>query len=186
MPVRTLLTCEDFEKLAPQLGVCELVDGEVTELSPAGMPQGHVTMCIASLLFDFVGRRHLGWVMGNETGIHVSRKKQRSRGADVLFISYKRLPEGKLKKGFLTVPPELIVEVLGEEDTWPRVQEKVRDYHEFGVDMVWVADPDNATVKILPRGGTPQTVGPEGEIDGGEILPGFRVPVAKLFGRQLA
>ena len=181
MPLKTLLTCEKFEKLAPQLGVCELVDGEVTELSPAGMPQGHVTMCIASLLFDFVGRRHLGWVMGNEIGIHVSRKKQRSRGADVLFISYKRLPAGNLKKGFLTVPPELIVEVLGEEDTWPRVQEKVRDYHEFGVDMVWVADPRTLSVRLYPKRGEPYVLHEKDTLSGGKLLPGFQCAVSEFF-----
>ena len=181
MPVKTLLTCEEFEKLASQLGVCELVDGEVIELSPAGMPQGYVLVRISTLLCNFVEVRDLGWVLSGDTGIHVDREKHRTRGADILFISYKRLPKGKLKKGFLTVPPELIVEVFGEEDTWEYMEEKIKDYHEFGVDLVWVALPETATVKVFPRGGTPYTIGPEGEIDAGEILPGFRVPIAKFF-----
>jgi len=181
MPVKTLLTCEEFEKLAPQLGVCELVDGEVIELSPAGFPQGFVAGKISTLLSNFVGVRNLGWVLTNETGFHVNRAKHRTRGADVVFISYKRLPPGKPKKGFLTVPPELVVEVFGEEDTWEGMEEKITDYHEFGVDLVWVALPETATVKVFPRGGTPYTISPEGEIDAGEILPGFRVPIAKFF-----
>jgi hypothetical protein len=55
----------------------------------------------------------LGWVLGNEIGLHVNRKRQRTRGADARFISYKRIPKGPVKKGFLNVPPELIIEIFG-------------------------------------------------------------------------
>ena len=179
---QTLLSCSEFERLAPALGVCELVDGEVVEMSPAGKPQGHVAVRIASLLFQYVEAMDLGWVMSNETGIHVNRRKRRSRGADVLFISYKRLPRGKLDKGFLTVPPELIIEVFGEEDTWQKMEEKIKDYHDFGVDMVWVADPDSRKVRVYPRGGVSSILSGKAELDGGDFLPGFNVHVAKLFG----
>jgi Uma2 family endonuclease len=121
----------------------------------------------------------------SELGLHVNRQERRTRGADIAYISYKRLPPGKPKKGFLTVPPELIVEVFGEEDSWVEIEKKIEDYHNFGVDMVWVAVPDTATVRVYPRGGQAYTLGPDDEVDGGEILPGFRVKVAKCFGKYL-
>ena len=77
MPVKRLLTCEEFEKLAPHLGVCELVDGEVIELSPAGFPQAFVAGRIFKLLANFVEVRNLGWVLTNEPGFHVNREKHR-------------------------------------------------------------------------------------------------------------
>jgi Uma2 family endonuclease len=145
------------------------------------MPQGSAASRACTLVSNFVEVRDLGWVFTNELGLHVNREKHRTRGADVVFISYKRLPRGKPKKGFLTVPPELIVEVFGEEDTWEYMEEKIKDYHEFGVDLVWVALPDTTSIKVFPRGGTPYTLGPNEFIDGGAVLPGFRVLVSKFF-----
>jgi len=91
------------------------------------------------------------------------------------------LPADQEPEGFLTVAPELVVEVLGLKDSWEEMGEKVRDYHHCGVDMVWVADPYTGTVKIFPRGGTPKVVHAGAEIDGGAILPGFKAPVARFF-----
>ena len=66
---KTLLTCDEFERLAPSFGKSELIDGEVVELAPAGQPQGHSVSRVVSLIFNFVESRNLGWVMSNETGI---------------------------------------------------------------------------------------------------------------------
>jgi len=181
MPVQTPVTCEEFEQLADELGPCELIDGEVRILSPGGLKHSGTSNRIAFHLSGFVSQHKLGHVFGNEVGIHVSQDPPRSRGADVVFISYKRLPPGPEPDGFLTVPPELVVEVLGFKDTWEHMNEKVADYHRMGVDMVWVADPFTRTVRKFPRGGKPEIVHEGGTIDGGAVLPGFSVPVVRFF-----
>jgi Uma2 family endonuclease len=184
MSTKTLITCDEFELLSQKIDhPTELIDGEIIHLSPAGMPQGFVTARILRLLGNFVDDHDLGWVLGNEIGLHVNRKKQRTRGADASFISYTRLPKGPIRKGFLNVPPELIVEVFGENDKWPDIEEKVRDYHDFGVDLVWVADPETQTIKVFPRGGPVKLLKTDDEIDAGFILPGFKSLVAKFFNR---
>lgn len=182
MTTRTMITCEEFEKLALAGKLspwCELIDGEVVEMPPAGNEHNVSSDQVYGLLRDFVKPKGLGRVWSNEAGVRIRSELPRCRGADVLFISYKRLPKGKVPKGFLRVPPELIVEVLS--DTWSEMDEKVDDYHRTGVDMVWVVDPETRTVKKFPRGGKPAIVHDGGEIDGGKILPGFKVPVARFF-----
>jgi Uma2 family endonuclease len=175
------LTCEEFEALAPGLGRAELIDGEIVEMSPAGMPQGFTAMRFATIISQFVDAHKLGWVTCNETGIHVNPPKRRTRAADVLFISYSRLPRDKKLKGFLTIPPELVVEVLGEDEKLSSVLEKVQDYHQFGVDLVWIADPESRTVTVHPLG-QPSFVRKHTEVlDGGVALPGFSVPVLSFF-----
>jgi Uma2 family endonuclease len=181
MPVKTLVTCEEFERLADELGPCELIDGEVRTLSPGGFRHSSTAHRSGFRLGGVVSEHKLGHVLGCEIGIHISQDPPRSRGADVAFISYKRLPRGTEPVGFLTVPPELVVEVFGLKDTWERINEKVADYHRIGVDMVWVADPFTRTVRKFPRGGKPEIVHEGGTIDGGAILPGFSVPVARFF-----
>jgi Uma2 family endonuclease len=182
MTTKTLISCEEFERLAlagqlpPNV---ELIDGEVVEMAPAGGEHSFVSGQIYSILREHVEPRKIGYVLTNETGIYIRSELPRTRGADVLFISRKRLPKGKLPKGFFHVAPELVAEVIS--DPWSVMEEKIKDYHATGVDMVWVADPKTRTVKKFPRNGKPEIVHDGSDIDGGKILPGFKVPVARFF-----
>jgi len=181
MGTMTLVTCDEFERIAHDLGPCELIDGEIIQLSPGGFDHSFSSSKIDRILGDFVEKNDLGWVLGNEAGLRIREDLPRSFGADVLFISYKRIPREKRPKGFLRIAPELIVEVLDDDASWKKIYKKIDDYHEFGVDMVWVADPNTRTVKIFPRRGKPTIVHEGEQIDGGKILPGFKVAIARFF-----
>ena len=181
MTPKTTISCAEFERLAGTLGSAELVDGEIVELSPGGYTHSLVTTNICRLLGDYARANRLGRVLTNELGIHVQQSPPRSRGADITFISFETLPPGEAPTGFLTFPPDLIVEVLGDDDTINKLREKIGDYHRFGVRMVWVADPRTRSLALFPRG-EPESTLREGErISGGEILPGLSLPVARLF-----
>ena len=54
-------------------------------------------------------------------------------------------------------------------------------YQEAGVPLVWVVDPDSQTVTVNALGQPPRTLGIGDALDGGEVLPGFRVAVAEIF-----
>ena len=100
---------------------------------------------------------------------------------DCAYISYARMPRDAQSSGFLRTAPELIVEVFGETNSWDDMNEKIADYHQTGVDLVWVADPHTRTVKVYPLGGEPFLVHDGQEIDGGTALPGFKAPIAQFF-----
>jgi Uma2 family endonuclease len=183
MATKTLMTTKEFESLCLQgkLGHCELIDGEVIELAPGGNYHSITSLNIGGILRNFVLKHKLGRVMGNEAGIHIRDDLPRSRGADVVYISFKRIPRGKMPDGFLRTPPELIVEVVPADGSWRGMAEKVADYHSIGVDMVWIADPNTRTVKTYPRKGQPTIIHDGSSIKGGSILPGFSVPIASFF-----
>ena len=181
MAPKTIVSCAEFERLAGSLGPAELVDGEIVEMSPGGFTHSTVTSNIHYILREFATRKRLGRVLTNELGIHVQQSPPRSRGADVAFISYETLPAGEAPTGFLTFPPDLIVEVLGDDDTLAKLREKVGDYLRFGVRLVWIADPRTRSVTCFAPG-EPEKVVQGGEsIDGSDVLPGFEIPVARFF-----
>jgi Uma2 family endonuclease len=183
MTPKTMVSCEEFEHLCltGELGRCELVDGEVIPLVPAGPDHSFSCNNFGLIIGSFVRAHKLGRVFSGEAGIHTRLDPPTTRGMDVAYFSYQRLQRGKLPKGFFRIPPELVVEVFGEDSTWEELERKVREYHELGVDMVWLADPDKRTVKQFPRGGNPTVIPPEGGLTGGDILPGFAVRVAEFF-----
>jgi Uma2 family endonuclease len=123
----------------------------------------------------------LGRVMTNETGIVVKRDPDTVRGADVLFISYRRMPESEDWDGFIRHPPELVVEVLARDDSWKRMEEKVADYHAFGIDLVWVADPQTLAVRVYPKGEPSSVLQGTDEITGRSAFPELRCNVSDFF-----
>jgi Uma2 family endonuclease len=187
MATKTLISCEEFEKLALAEKIspwAELVDGEIVDKMSGGFRHSIVSTNFVVIINEFVRANKLGRVLTNEAGIHIKSELPRSRGADVAFMSYKRMPKGESYAGFLRVAPELIVEVFGENDSWNDMIEKVGDYHRTGVDMVWVAEPEMRTIKKYPRRGEPMIVHDGSDIDGGKILPGFKCPIARFFDEE--
>ena len=61
------------------------------------------------------------------------------------------------------------------------MRDKVKDYLEAGVRLVWVVDPDGRSVTIYRSGQPPRTLGAADELEGEDALPGFRCVVASLF-----
>ncbi|MCY3017950.1 MAG: Uma2 family endonuclease [Planctomycetota bacterium] len=181
MRTAALVTIEEFERMAHGLGPCELVDGEIVAMSPGHFKHSRVTATVAFILETYARRSKHGRALTNEAGVVVSTERHTVRGADAAFISYKRLPAGKECRGFLRQPPELVVEVLGVDDTWPGIEKKVSDYHGFGVDVVWVADPRTLSVRVYPKRGEPYVLHEKDVIAGGKLLPGFQCRVSEFF-----
>ena len=125
MRTAALLTAEDFALVAPVLGPCELIRGEIVPMSPGGIRHSKVTLRAAFLIETHNQTRRLGHVLTGEAGVVVGRRPDTVRGADVAFISFARLPKGPLPEGFLQQPPELVVEVPGSESSWAKMDEKV-------------------------------------------------------------
>lgn len=187
MATKTLISCEEFEKLALAEKIspwAELIDGEIIETMSGGFSHSIISANFVAIIREFVKANSLGRVLTNEAGIHIKSELPRSRGADVAFLSYKRMPKIERHSGFLRVAPELIVEVFGENDSWEKMDDKVQDYHRTGVDMVWVAVPQTRTIKKYPRRGEPTIVHDGSDIDGGKILPGFKAPIARFFDEE--
>lgn len=77
--------------------------------------------------------------------------------------------------------PTLVVEILSPSDTVDDLKEMRAAYRRAGVPLVWLVDPDERTVQVFPHGGRMWAVNDAQELTGGDALPGFRVPVARLF-----
>jgi Uma2 family endonuclease len=86
MRTAALLSAEDFARVAPLLGPCELVRGEIVPMSPGGVRHSRVTLSATAILDASVRPRGLGRVLTGEAGLIVARRPDTVRGADVAFI----------------------------------------------------------------------------------------------------
>jgi Uma2 family endonuclease len=76
--------------------------------------------------------------------------------------------------------PDLAVEILSPDDRMTRVQRKVRFYLANGVRLLWLIDPDNRIVTVMSTPDQSLVLTEDDELDGGDVLPGFRVPVRDI------
>ncbi len=103
------------------------------------------------------------------------------RRPDVTFVRRERLEPGYLCEGFLTIVPDLVVEVLSAHDTAYEVREKTEEYLGAGVRLVWNVDPEGQIVEIHRADGSVTKLHASDEITGEDVLPGFRCRVEAFF-----
>jgi Uma2 family endonuclease len=102
---------------------------------------------------------------------------------DAAYISKERLPRSPAR-GWVSVAPELTVEVISPNDLFSDAEDKAKDYIRAGVDLVWVVVPNSRSVHIWRRDGS-RSIVQAGEVLSGEnVLPGFEMPVAELFEEE--
>ncbi len=161
--------------------LCEFIDGTLVE-KPVGSRESIIALLIATALNNFVRPRKLGLVSGEAGPIRTS--KTRIRLPDVAFISIDDLPDGKFPdEPILSVLPSIAVEVISAGNTKAEMRQKVREYFESGVRLVWLVYPKTRTIAVyetLSEEPT-KTLGESEQLDGAGVLPGFSIPIAELF-----
>lgn len=180
IPTPALLTAEEFVR---QYSECraDLVRGVIVEKPMPGSKHGKVANWVAFYLTQHVLSNDLGHVMTNDTSVIVERNPDTARGADVLFISYARLPKGTVPDGPLAVPPDLVVEVRSPSDRWPEILEKISEYLNAGVGVVVVLDPKSQSVSTYRPEERPHVFETGDDLTLPDLLPGFSVPVSRFF-----
>jgi Uma2 family endonuclease len=83
----------------------------------------------------------------------------------------------------MTVAPDLVVEILSPSETASELEEKVRDYRAAGTRLIWVVDPATRVVSVRRTGGPDTRLTEIDVLDGSDVLPGFTIPVTRLFAR---
>ncbi|MBN9117910.1 MAG: Uma2 family endonuclease [Planctomycetes bacterium] len=185
------LTVAEFLKKYGHCSGVELVRGRVVWAGrrprPAGggfqMPEfkhGVVCQRAARAISDFVEANKLGWVAINDTFVTVDEENETVRGADVLYVSYARLPQGPIPED-LKVAPDLVVKVRSPTDRWSQLFGKVGEYLGAGVAVVVVVDPNTETVSVYRDDGRQQILTTADALTLPDVLPDFSAPVASLF-----
>lgn len=99
---------------------------------------------------------------------------------DVAFVS-RRSPAryGKVRD-FWPAAPDLAVEVRSPGDSLPELERKARAYLAAGTRLVWIIHPLWRSASVWPGGREPARLGPDGQLDGEHVVPGFRIALADV------
>ncbi|HWG46208.1 MAG TPA: Uma2 family endonuclease [Gemmataceae bacterium] len=122
-----------------------------------------------------------GQVLCGEAGCRLRHEPDTTVGIDVVYVSADVVIQQTGETSLIDGVPTLAVEILSPNDTVEEIHEKTTTYRVAGVPLVWVLDPYNRTVMVHRPDAEPEMFNSHHELSGEPHLPGFRVPVARLF-----
>lgn len=170
-----LLTADEFMQL--DIDHAELVDGKVVELMPPLLDHGRFQGDIYMALRLFLRRNSLGEVFAE--GCYRLPSGD-IRAPDVSFLSHEAL-KGKRTDVYFDGVPTLAVEIMSKNDSLKDATDKADEYLEAGTSVVWIVNPSKKAVVVRTPDAPDKMYGIGQSIPGGEILPGFELPVAEIF-----
>ena len=174
------ITIEAFETF-PHEGRWELIDGEPVEMTPSADESSSIGATIIVLLGTFVRPRGLGRLYSSDGGFVLFPDRPTVRVPDAAFVRAERMPQGQERKCFPRLAPDLVVEVLSPSDRTSDVVVKLEMYQEAGVPLIWLVDSEKTTITVIASGKSTKVLQSGDTLDGGDVLPGFSVPVAEIF-----
>jgi Uma2 family endonuclease len=179
-----LYTSAEYALLPDDGNRYELIDGRLRKMPPAGDEHGRIGRKIIKAILAFDAEEKLGSVWFT-TGFILDADN--TPEPDLLYIVASRFPA--VSKGALQVIPDLVVEVWSPSQLTKKGIDddslaKIRKYQKAEVKVIWSINPTNQTVSVY----YPASVDPAkvltvaDELDGENIIPGFKVAISKLFG----
>ncbi|MCS7168462.1 MAG: Uma2 family endonuclease [Gemmatales bacterium] len=159
----------------------ELVDGELLE-KPMSAISSAVGLQLANRLAAFVESNDLGIVFNADASYRCfPNNPDRVRRPDISFIRKERITPELWQWGHIPLVPDLVVEVLSPHDLSKDTEERIDDYLEAGVPLIWVVQPATRRVYVYRPDRPGLILGPHDELTGEPVLPGLRLTVREIF-----
>lgn len=160
-----------------------VIDGVLNVSMSPGYLHARIASEIARLLGNFVVDRDLGQVTV-ESGHYPPQDRRTLLLPDVAFIRKERAPTPDFER-FVPIMPDLAVEIISPSQSLAEARRKAEVYLRHGTAVVWLVHPaeQNAEICTAAIDGAPksETIGSDDELSGGAVLPGFALPLSRLF-----
>jgi Uma2 family endonuclease len=161
----------------------EIIDGRRVEIPPMSAYAGRVASRLTGEMNTLLVNQPLGEVVV-ETLFDLGLPGGQNRRPDVAFVSFQRWPKGRrqpLEADAWSVVPNLGIEIVSPHNYVEELLEKIADYFRAGVEQVWVVYPRLQLVHVYESWTRIHVRTDKDELEGGTILPGFRLAVSSLF-----
>ena len=184
-----LMTLEEFLAI-PEDGVERwLIRGELREKRDTDMSRRNKTHSITEaritgILWMWLCQqpKPRGEIVCGEAGFILRRDPETiSAGVDVALITANQADTRDPDTNMIVGPPTLIAEVTSPNDTEDEIGERVEEYLDCGVPVVWVISTRFRSVHVHRPGTSPVALDDRATLTADPELPGFSCPVADFF-----
>jgi Uma2 family endonuclease len=160
----------------------EVIDGKRVRTPPMAA----IAVWTASELARHLGNftvATLGRVV-TEMLFHLPAPINRDRRPDVAFVSYQRWAKSRpvpSSGNAWDVVPNVATEVVSPTDSVDELEQKIAEYFRAGVQLVWVVHPTRSKIHAYESPSQIAVLTRDDVLDGGSVVPGFKLPLAELF-----
>jgi Uma2 family endonuclease len=178
--LRQTYTIQEFLELPEEDKRYELVKGELEEMPGPSARHGKIISILSAEFINYLKQNNIGEVFSAAAFV-IDSEIGTVRIPDLAFVTNTQLV-GLDYDTAIPFAPELAIEVISPSDIWFKVQEKVDEYKQAGVKLVWVIFPPSQLIYVYhPDVVKPVIFGINDEIEGEEVLPGFKLMVSEIF-----
>jgi Uma2 family endonuclease len=174
-----LFTIDQLEAL-PDGDRFELIRGDLREEAPAGEDHSGIQAELIGRLYMYLNQHPGGKVYG-DGGIVIEHDPDTVLAPDTAFVRKGRVPTSRKRRGFMTLIPDLVIEIVSPNDRMREIEEKVKLYLSAGVVEVWVVVPHRQRLLVYTDTKQVQKYDEGDVFENSEPLPGFRLLVADIF-----
>jgi len=156
----------------------ELVNGVLVEKA-VGFAESFLMCELVKLLGLYLDEHPLGILTGADGPLRLEEGLVRL--PDISFVSWEQLPGRTIPLDPIAgLFPDLAVEILSKGNTKKEMARKRREYFFAGTRLVWQVDKDKRTVEVFTTPDQSVVLTEEQTLDGGDVLPGFSLPVRQI------
>ena len=181
MATKTLLTIDGYLALDEPVGVrYELSEGELIVTPSPNLFHNELRDELNAQLRAFVKSHKLGLIT-SETDMQLAGDVVRR--PDVAFISAERLHSVDRRKVPVPLSPDLVIEVVSENDRADDLILKVRQYLTAGTKAVWLFYPSTRLAyRYVPGKLEPEVRSADAghTFEESQMLPGLSIPLAEI------
>lgn len=153
----------------------EYIAGEIVEVVSNGKSSREGNRLVARVTV-YVEDNDLGRCTGADGGYVIAGEDYIPDGA---FISYARQPE-ESNEAYNPLAPDLAIEMLSPGNTKDEMTHKIGNYMAAGT-VVWVGNPETRIIDVHIPGQPVKRLRVGDILEGGDVLPGFKMAVAAIF-----
>jgi Uma2 family endonuclease len=178
------LSRADFIRLCaanPDLKLERTAQGELVIMSPTGGETGNLNFEIAGEVYVWNRQSGRGKSFDSSTGFSLPSGSDRSPDLAWIPIEKWEALDPSVRQGFLPLCPDFVVEILSPTDSWIQTQAKMQEYMDNGCRLGWLLDPKAKRVMIYRQGQAPELVEDPETLSGEDVLPGFTLPIRKIW-----
>jgi Uma2 family endonuclease len=147
----------------------------------AGWRHGEIVARIVQRLLNFLDENPRGKIACNDPGTKLESDPDLLRAPDIGFVAGERIPPEGLPDQWWQGGPDLTVDVVSPSQSLSELIDKAQEFLRAGTRLAWIVDPSRQCVLVCTPPDHVRVLHEADTLEGGDVLPGFAVPVAAVF-----
>ena len=171
----------EFCRSNPDLRIERAAGGDLIIMAPTGSETGRRNFALTGQLAAWVAKDGTGVGFDSSTGFVLPNGAERS--PDAAWVPRPRWDAlSTAERGkFAPLCPDFVAELRSPSDGLADLEAKMEEYARNGARLGWLIDPVERTVHVYRSGMAPVTLRDPATVDGGDVLPGFRLDLASIW-----